>query len=1397
MRSRSYRHTRSGSRHGIALVIVLAFIVLLTILILSFTAFSRLNRLSTVSYSKAVQAQEIAQGGLQDVLDDLHKEILAGSTITTTGSGSYASIYVPNTNLTAVPARIGFSPASWGTDTTPTTLSPTLVRVSRATGNPNAVGGDGFFTLPPSYYNMANVPGGAIPNRASLASTAASSANGRSISTARWNKTFLLATNSAGVPSPFTGAPPDWVYVTRNGSRACVTTDVTNGSLAASNSVTNTYGVVSPGANPPAAPVVGRYAFVVYDEGALLDANVAGYNYLSTNLVSTPAVNNPAGISQAVYGKSYAAYSDLTQLPGFYTKAGRNTTPAQSQVDAFVNWRNGSAATTAGGAIPGANYLNAVFKYGQGGFLTFASNTTTGASDSPLVSRQDLINYFASIDPNINTTSATFSQALPYLGTFTRALTWPSWRPLLDSPNISPGTGSGYSPPATGGTSPVYYNKYCESALDNNSNPVANRDLANVRYPASATITHYADDGTTTTYTVAAGDPLLQHRFSLARINWLAGSPETGQSDATKTQAIKDCFGLQWTTSSPSTGLPCWEYTVHGTGTAPNMTIMTLDQVAAAGREPDFFELLKAAILSGSLGRDPGAVGQVIQPSSTRVWGPGGIDFDTTSAKTDMQILQIGANIIDQWDTDSYPTAIYFPGSGFTNTQAQNTPELQPINMVYGLENLPYINRIFDLAWVTNPTAPTTPSTFDVWYQPEFWNPFQVPTVTTNRPSSFCFRIHGTVSLIWSESFGAQTSKSNPPGTDPLPPSDPMYNRPAFGSGLNITTDFDDPTLPLSKVGSNDACLFFSDNNIPSTFANPQILVTPAAGAYTTALGAPLYSTEGASGTDPGNIAPAPPLVATQGGAYTGSYPYTVSYSTGNQFLGIHLGQMTNYSWSNNPALCGATTAWDQQTTLDNRMRIAIDPGVNGLTFCLMYYDGTQYLPYTYLSRYLGVYQPSYGTTAATGVAYGLGPDIVNVGTIADGVWGSDNPGAPLGHADPLTDRFSAVYDDGSHGAGGGPWSNRINTPGNAFLSPVSVGQPWESLNSSPFPCEGYGAEYGAPRTTSGFVYEQTGTTPFAVDASSNDGNVGFWIGNWAQNNQTVSIGGGAGQNFAYYADPDGVVRPGNDYYWMGPYGGPSGSVSAAMVDGMGQLIGGYSTTTGSGTRPATTVSRRPLILNRPFRSVGELGYVNRDLPFKSLDFFTPFSADAALLDVFGLTDEPTVMAGQVDISNAPLPVISAVIVGGNKQELTATDTVGKEAYSTTAPIGIAAKISTQLSQTAGSGPLNSRADLVTNLSTAIQSGYYSAGSSNDIYVSPDSADKTRIEAPIRALAGATNTRTWNLLIDIIAQSGQMSPTAATLNDFIVQGERRYWLHIAIDRYTGKIIDQQLEPVYE
>ena len=73
-------------------------------------------------------------------------------------------------------------------------------------------------------------------------------------------------------------------------------------------------------------------------------------------------------------------------------------------------------------------------------------------------------------------------------------------------------------------------------------------------------------------------------------------------------------------------------------------------------------------------------------------------------------------------------------------------------------------------------------------------------------------------------------------------------------------------------------------------------------------------------------------------------------------------------------------------------------------------------------------------------------------------------------------------------------------------------------------------------------------------------------------------------------------------------------------------------------------------------------------------------------------------------------------------------------------------------------------------------------------------------EAPIRALANVGQTRVWNLMIDVIAQTGRFpnSPTTVTtLQNFSVEGERRYWVHVAIDRLTGKVLDEQVEVVKE
>jgi hypothetical protein len=55
----------------------------------------------------------------------------------------------------------------------------------------------------------------------------------------------------------------------------------------------------------------------------------------------------------------------------------------------------------------------------------------------------------------------------------------------------------------------------------------------------------------------------------------------------------------------------------------------------------------------------------------------------------------------------------------------------------------------------------------------------------------------------------------------------------------------------------------------------------------------------------------------------------------------------------------------------------------------------------------------------------------------------------------------------------------------------------------------------------------------------------------------------------------------------------------------------------------------------------------------------------------------------------------------------------------------------------------------------------------------------------------------WNLLIDVVAQSGRYPPNANSLAGFVVEGEQHYWVHVAIDRFTGQVIDKQIETVNE
>ena len=79
---------------------------------------------------------------------------------------------------------------------------------------------------------------------------------------------------------------------------------------------------------------------------------------------------------------------------------------------------------------------------------------------------------------------------------------------------------------------------------------------------------------------------------------------------------------------------------------------------------------------------------------------------------------------------------------------------------------------------------------------------------------------------------------------------------------------------------------------------------------------------------------------------------------------------------------------------------------------------------------------------------------------------------------------------------------------------------------------------------------------------------------------------------------------------------------------------------------------------------------------------------------------------------------------------------------------------------------------------------------------------KEQKEAIARALAEMGQTRTWNLMIDVIAQTGKCAPGETDVAKFIVEGEKRYWLHLALGRDlntdgTVDVLGTELEEVTE
>src|SRR5262249_44575866 len=459
-----------------------------------------------------------------------------------------------------------------------------------------------------------------------------------------------------------------------------------------------------------------------YDLGGLMDMNVAGYPTNTTTIQSGR--------------KGSLAYADLTALgsnPFFNPTSGGQ---AIYEVDRLVGWRNYATTNQSGTSnnnFPDVQPSSQAFarnfqsngsaatSYFTGivtntnGFLGPNPNATpasNGLTDQVFVGRKQLIGYQQTQNTNNGNPIANTTQfdvnALQYLSAFSRE---------NNAPSFSPAT------PTT--TNPNFLLTRVSNGFTrfDGTTSVQGEPLVKTRFPLSrlAWVTY---NGPSALRTLPPQSPALttsDPNYDMWALQWTYGVPASYLQAGTAAN-IKACFGLTFA-GSPTYA---WTYT-NPTGAGAASSIMTLAQVAGASREPDFFELLQAGILSGSLGQNTGG-GTTGKNDLTT--GAGLVFPDVHMSSKMQQLLTIGACIIDQAGPGSVPTRIQFSPDGVKTWT------------VYGVKNLPYITQLYPIAG-QSPSDSTKWATYLLF---QLWNPHQ--NAPSTLPVPIRLRVDGGVGIF-------------------------------------------------------------------------------------------------------------------------------------------------------------------------------------------------------------------------------------------------------------------------------------------------------------------------------------------------------------------------------------------------------------------------------------------------------------------------------------------------------------------------------------------------------------------------------------------------------------------------------------------------------------------------
>jgi Tfp pilus assembly protein PilX len=849
------------------------------------------------------------------------------------------------------------------------------------------------------------------------------------------------------------------------------------------------------------------------------------------------------------------------------------------------------------------------------------------ASEQAFVNRQDFLNYVAQSGSPIP------SAALPFLTTFSRDLNAPSYEP-----NSS------------------------RSKLPASPDPLLmNPALLSVRFLADTMLHRPEGD-----ITVKSGTPVVPRRFPLSKLSLF----EQASPDAA---AMIYYFGLTRVDS----------YTWRYTATTSDGRIAKLSEVAALGREPNFFEILQAVLITGSLGKS-------------------GVDTYTYDKARDslqnLQVIQIGANIIDQWDANDFPTCLQFP-SGSPGVYLS----------AYGVENLPYINQIGLVGW----RPPDDRDLFQVWAVFDVWNPHQ-------------------------------NAKTPPSGIDGF------RIVPTGGAG-RIILSYAPPvltsqyaTLTGQTAANGGACFTESQtsaNNIVALNSGRNFSFNPLKDySEPTTLGSTPTSKNDTPGLLIIQCTPNPAIAVPKAADRTPKLQITIAQLESDTGKTIGVKAYNNYRLKSNP----------------------IAPDWKGWEFALQAHKtgdpSTQWMTYQKfenfgLNQLDGSSSPCGGDKALTDLP--TNTQFGEAGAPLTGgfyTWRGYGTTPGMIKVDPRTSRLGL--------SGWSQSSAYTIMPGNDFLG-NSIRNLTTSLPAT-FPTAADttvnnsldwcfpGGVHSVGRTAPKILDPTFEVIPqFRVPAQGNRFQIGLY-GLVANNPDLLNS-----DYPARYKDPDGEIRPGDGYF-------------GALPTARGRF------------------GDRPILLNRPFRSVGELGHVFRDIPWKTLDFSTRRSGDLGLLDVFTISEtdgSSPLTAGKINLNTRQTSALAAALLNSSKQLAGVNASVLSSELSAPQAQTLAQAIVSEST----ARPFLDRGDLVSRV--------LNSGSGAD----PLAGDTSKVvrEAAVRTLAEIGTSRTWNFMIDLVAQTGRFTTAAKSGSDFMVQSEERVWIHLAIDRMTGEVLELRKEVVNE